>query len=55
MIRTTTRRPQRPQHADHGYLADEIVSFDDVQPALSFVIPLMNEEATLEELLADRG
>ena len=49
---TTTRRPHQPRHADAGQLADEIVSFDETQPALSFVIPLMNEEATLEELFA---
>ena len=49
---TTTRRSHQPRHADHGYLADEVVSFNEVQPALSFVIPLMNEEATLEELFA---
>ena len=49
---TTTRHPYQSRQADEGYLADEVVSFDDVQPALSFVIPLMNEEATLEELLA---
>ena len=53
MIRSTmTRRSINSRMADDGQLDDEIVSSGDAQPALSFVIPLMNEEATLEELFA---
>ena len=53
MIRSSvSRRPQAKKSADEGYVSEEFLSFEDVQPVLSFVIPLMNEEATLEELLA---
>ena len=48
MIRNTTHH--EIDQADEAYISPRVALLENKQPVLSFVIPVMNEEATLEEM-----
>jgi glycosyltransferase involved in cell wall biosynthesis len=53
MVSNICRQPKRRSRRDsNSSVADQILSYHDEVPVLSFVIPLKNEEESLEELLA---